>query len=322
MSAVPLPQRRRLPRLDILAPLLAPLVLVIAFGLLNDRFVSTVNLRNLTQDWSMLVILALGITYIILMGAIDLSIGALLGLGEVVTALLLSEIGYLAFAVAALVGLAAGLINGQVHTRLRIPSFIATLGMSGVWLTLALALTRGENISVPQADWPYLEWVGSTWFLGVPTTVLVAAIAVAFALVLERRSPFGRYIFAIGAGEEAARASGVPIARYKTLAFGLSGAAAAGAGSLFCARLLGASPTAGDSFLLLAIAVVVVGGTALTGGTGGILRTLLGALVMTVLVNGMSILGVDPSMQQVVTGAIVIAAVVATMDRSRLFVTK
>jgi ribose transport system permease protein len=194
--------------------------------------------------------------------------------------------------------------------------------MSGIWLTAALALTRGENISVPQADWPYLEWVGATWLFGVPSTLLLAAVVLVLGLVLERRTPFGRYVYAIGAGEEAARASGVPIGRYKTLAFGLSGAAATAAGSLYSARLLGASPIAGDRFLLLAIAVVVVGGTALTGGKGGILRTLLGALVMTVMVNGMSILGVDPSVQQVVTGVIVIAAVVATMDRSRLFVTK
>ena len=161
-----------------------------------------------------------------------------------------------------------------------------------------------------------LEWVQATPF-GVPTTVFLAAAILALTLVLERRTPFGRYMYAIGAGEEAAHASGVPIGRYKILAFGLSGAAATAAGALFSARLLGGSPIAGDRFLLLAIAVVVVGGTALTGGTGGIWRTVLGALVMTLMVNGMSILGVDPFVQQVVTGAIVIAAVAATMDRSR-----
>lgn len=308
-------------RLDITAPILAPVALVITFALLNDRFVSTVNLQNIGQDGSILLVLALGLTYVILMGAIDLSLGALLGLGEVVTATLVSRIGYWAFVVAVLVGLIAGLINGAVHVRLRIPSFIATLGMSGIWLTVALAVTRGENISVPQRDWPYLEWVQATP-LGIPTTVFLAAIVLALALVLERRTPFGRYMYAIGAGEEAAYASGVPIGRFKILAFGLSGAAATAAGALFSARLLGGSPIAGDRFLLLAIAVVVVGGTALTGGTGGIGRTVLGALVMTLMVNGMSILGVDPFVQQVVTGAIVIAAVVATMDRSRLFVTK
>jgi ribose transport system permease protein len=308
-------------RPDVLAPALAPLVLVLGFALLNDRFLSPVNLQNIGQDGSILLVLALGITYVILMGAIDLSVGALLGLGEVVVATLVSHIAYGAFAVAVLVGLAAGLLNGLVHVRLRIPSFIATLGMSGIWLTAALVITRGENISVPQQDWPYLAWVQATP-LGVPATVVLAIGLLLLTLVLERRTPFGRYMYAIGAGEEAARASGVPIGRYKTLAFGLSGAAATAAGGLFSARLLGGSPIAGDRFLLLAIAVVVVGGTALTGGTGGILRTVLGALVMTLMVNGMSILGVDPSVQQVVTGAIVIGAVAATMDRSRLFVTK
>jgi ribose transport system permease protein len=312
---------RRLPRPEVLAPTLAPIVLVVVFGLLNDRFLSPVNLQNIGQDGSILLVLAFGLTYVILMGAIDLSVGALLGLGEVVTATLVSHIGYAAFVVAVIAGLAAGLVNGLVHVRTRIPSFIATLGLSGIWLTAALAVTRGENISVPQGDWHYLEWVQATQ-LGIPATVFLAAAVLVFGLILERRTPFGRYMYAIGAGEEAARASGVSIGAYKTLAFGLSGAAATGAGALFSARLLGGSPIAGDRFLLLAIAVVVVGGTALTGGTGGILRTLLGALVMTLMVNGMSILGVDPNVQQVLTGLIVIGAVLATMDRSRLFVTK
>jgi ribose transport system permease protein len=304
-----------------MAPALAPIVLVVIFALLNDRFLSPVNLQNIGQDGSILFVLAFGLTYVILMGAIDLSVGALLGLGEVITATLVAQIGYAAFGVAVLVGLVAGLVNGVVHVRARIPSFIASLGMSGIWLTAALAVTRGENISVPQRDWPYLEWAQAT-LVGIPATVFVAAAVLVFGLILERRAPFGRYIYAIGAGEEAARASGVSIGTYKTLAFGLSGAAATGAGSLFSARLLGGSPIAGDRFLLLAIAVVVVGGTALTGGTGGIPRTVLGALVMTLMVNGMSILGVDPNVQQVLTGLMVIGAVVATMDRSRLFVTK
>jgi ribose transport system permease protein len=321
VSAAQIARPRRLPRVDVAAPVLAPLVLAIAFALLNDRFVSPVNMQNIGQDGAILFVLALGLTYVILMGAIDLSVGALLGLGEVVAATLVSHIGYWAFAVAVVVGLAAGLINGAVHVRLRIPSFIATLGMSGIWLTVALAVTRGENISVPQRDWPYLEWIQATP-LGIPTTVFLAGAALVLALLLERRAAFGRYMYAIGAGEEAAHASGVPIGRYKILAFGLCGAAATAAGALFSARLLGGSPIAGDRFLLLAIAVVVVGGTALTGGTGGILRTVLGALVMTVMVNGMSILGIDPFVQQVVTGAIVIGAVAVTMDRSRLFVTK
>jgi len=312
---------RRLPRPEVLAPTLAPIVLVVVFALLNDRFLSPVNLQNIGQDGSILLVLAFGLTYVILMGAIDLSVGALLGLGEVVTATLVSHIGYAAFVVAVLAGLAAGLVNGVVHVRTRIPSFIATLGLSGIWLTAALAVTRGENISVPQGDWHYLEWIQATP-LGIPATVFLATAVLALGLILEGRAPFGRYIYAIGAGEEAARASGVSIGAYKTLAFSLSGAAATGAGALFSARLLGGSPIAGDRFLLLAIAVVVVGGTALTGGTGGILRTVLGALVMTLMVNGMSILGVDPNVQQVLTGLIVIGAVLATMDRSRLFVTK
>ena len=312
---------RRLPRLEVLAPTLAPIVLVVVFALLNDRFLSPVNLQNIGQDGSILLVLAFGLTYVILMGAIDLSVGALLGLGEVITATLVSQLGYAAFVVAVLAGLLAGLVNGLVHVRTRIPSFIATLGMSGIWLTAALAVTRGENISVPQRDWHYLEWVQAN-LLGIPATVFLAAAVLVFGLILEQRAPFGRYVYAIGAGEEAARASGVSIGAYKTLAFGLSGAAATGAGALFSARLLGGSPIAGDRFLLLAIAVVVVGGTALTGGTGGILRTVLGALVMTLMVNGMSILGVDPNVQQVLTGLIVIGAVLAAMDRSRLFVTK
>src|SRR5260370_38389360 len=120
----------------------------------------------------------------------------------------------------------------------------------------------------PEGAWRYLEWVQGN-LLGVPATVFLAAAVLVFALILERRTPFGRYMYAIGAGEEAARASGVPIALYKTLAFGLSGAAATGAGALFSARLLGGSPIAGARFLLLPLAVVGDGGTASTGGRRG-----------------------------------------------------
>jgi ribose transport system permease protein len=308
-------------RSAVFGPIFAPFILAVVFGTLDPRFLSPANLQNISEGAAILLVLTIGITYLILMGAIDLSVGALFSLGGVTFATLLPWLSNWAFAIVIAGGAIAGLLNGLVHVRLRIPSFIATFGMGGIWATVALGVSHGTEVNIPQAYWPDLAWASSTYF-GIPATVFVAAGAVMLALILERRTRFGRYAFAIGAGEEAARVSGIPVDRYKALAFGLSGAVSAGAGALGAARLLAGSPVAGLPYLLLAIAVVVVGGTALTGGSGGILRSVPGALIMTIVVNGMTILGVSPFSQQMLTGAIVIGAVIVTTDRRSLLVTK
>jgi ribose transport system permease protein len=306
---------------DALVPILGPILLLVVFAASEPRFLSTPNLQNMGVDAALLMVLATGTTYVILMGAIDLSLGALFGLGQVLVAMLVPDVGLWSFGVAVALGGCAGVVNGLVHVGLRIPSFLASLGMAGVWLTVALLMTDGTNVSIPVDDWPNVQWVAEP-VLGVPKSIIVAAILLAGAIVIERRSTLGSYLYAIGANEEAARVSGVPVERYKIIVFGLAGAASTGGGALSAGTVLGASPTSGNPFVLIAIAAVVVGGTALSGGIGGIGRTVAGVAIITILGHGLTYLGIDPFAQQLVTGALVIVAVAATMDRSKRFVTK
>ena len=306
---------------DVLVPIFAPILLIVVFTVLQPQFLTVANLQNMGVYAAMLMVLATGTTYVILMGGIDLSLGGLFGLGQVLIAMFVPHIGYWSFPAVVAIGVCAGLINGLVHVRLRIPSFLASLGMGGIWLTLALALTNGTDISIPVSSWHLVQWVSESVFY-VPKSVIVAVILLLVAVIFERRSRLGRYLYAIGANEEAARVSGVPVWRCKVLAFGLAGATSASGGALSAGTLLGASPSSGTPYVLIAIAAVVIGGTALSGGRGGIARTVAGVAIITLLSNGLSFLGMDPVTQQIVTGALVVVAVAATMDRSKRFVVK
>lgn len=296
---------------------LAPLVLLVVFSLTTPEFFTVGNLQSIGLNAGIVLVLAAGTTYVILIGGIDLSQASLLGLAEVVSAKLAGDVGALCFPVAMVGGAAAGFVSGLAHTRLRVPSFLATLGIGSVWLSTALVITGGNLVYVPQSAWSQVDWVRNN-VIGVPIVDVVAAGVVAGLFWMERRTRYGRSLFVIGAGEEAARASGVPVLRYKVLTFGLSGVAAASAGSLYAGQLTSGNPEAGSTLLLLAIVVVVVGGTPLSGGSGGIARTVSGALTMTILVNGMTFLGISPITQELVIGPVLIVAVAATLERGRV----
>ena len=298
-----------------------PIVLGVVFGVLSSDFLKFSNLQVIGQNWGLMFVLASGMTYIILMGGIDLSLAGLLGLGEMTMAELTPHLSYWTFPLVVIAGLGAGLLNGLIHVRLRIPSFLSSLGMWGVWLTIAMLLKGGQSVALPFNDWEKVNWVVANP-LGVPAALVFAVVCLGLALVLERKTSFGQHMYAIGAGELAARVSGVPVDRVKVFAFGLSGCLFMFAGTLYSGQMLGGFPQAGQPLLLEVIAAVVVGGTALTGGTGGIVCTFVGTLIITLLINGLTILGINSFAQQMVTGAIVIGAVAVTMDRSRLFVTK
>ena len=262
---------------------LAPLAtLVILFGvvvLLEPAFLSLDTLRLLGADTATLFIMAAGLTWVVLLGGIDLSVQALASLSSVVVALLLPQIGALAILVAVLAGVASGLASGAVVARLRIPSFIATLAMGGVAAALALVLSGTRSVPLGEQGGAVLRWITSTT-LSVPNEVLIATLVLLGCLVLERTTVFGRWITAVGAGEPAAIIAGVPSQLVKVAALALSGGLAAFSGVVLAARLNSGSPTLADQFLLPAVAAVCVGGTALTGGVGGVLRTLIGALIV------------------------------------------
>ncbi len=315
----PFVRRRRFPPL--LAPILLLLLLVITFALINPRFVSEANLQNLARQAAILLILALGQTFIILLGSIDLSIEGSMALSSVVVGMLAKNFfnanDYGLLAVLAAVGAAVlmGFLNGVLHTRLRIPAFMATLGMWYVGLGVATWLSNGMNI--PLKDEMILSWARGN--LGpIPNLTFFGVGMVLLAYLLERYTRFGRYVFAIGGAEDRARLAGVPINRYKVLAFTVAGLFFGVAGVLNSARIGAGAAGSGTGMLFAAITAVVVGGTALTGGTGGVIQTLIGALIVTVINNGMLMVGIPSVALLAVQGAIITVAVILTIDRSKL----
>lgn len=303
-------------------PVLTLLALVILVGLVEPSFLSFRTLMVLTSDTMTLFLMASGATFVILMGGIDLSVQAVASMTSVIVAAALPELGILAIPAAVAAGGLAGLAGGVSHTKLRIPSFISTLAVGGVVTTIAFLLSdaRSINISGAARDAHLFLLVGETW--GVKNEVWVGLVVLAVLVFVQLRTPFGRLARAIGAGEQAVIASGVRVERVKAVAFLVSGATAGFSGAVMAARLGSGSPTLANEFLLPAIAAIILGGTALTGGVGGVWRTFIGALIIAVVRIGMTFLGVSVFAQQIVFGVALVAAVAATIDRSKIQIVK
>ena len=302
-------------------PLAALLVLVAGIGIAEPRFLSPDALLQLADDTLVLMVLAAGVSFVIMLGGIDLSIQAMASLASVVVALTVTRLGYGSFVLAILIGFSAGCCAGVAHVKLKIPSFIATLAIGGVLAGMALLLSHERSITLVESQRVYLTWITGR-ALGLPNGLLIGAVLVAATAVLQSRTRFGRYSAAIGAGEAAAYASGVRVDREKVKAFALSSGCAALAGVILAGRLASGSPTLANELLLPAIAAVVVGGTAITGGVGNIWRTLVGALIISVVRTGMTFVGVDIFAQQIVFGVVLVVAVVVTIDRSKIPIVK
>jgi ribose transport system permease protein len=302
-------------------PLATLVILVVLVGTMQPVFLQPATLLQLASDTAVLFILATGVTFVIMLGGIDLSIQSMASLASVIVALTLADYGYGAFVLAIGVGVLAGLLSGLAHVRLKIPSFIATLAMGGVLYSSALVLSGERSITLADAERLYLTWITGN-ALGIPNVIVIGLAVLIFAHILQSRTRFGRYSAAIGAGEPAAYASGVKVSRQKVIAFVLSGGFAALAGVVLAGRLASGSPTLAAELLLPSIAAVVVGGTAITGGVGSIWRTLVGALIISVVRIGMTFLGVNIFAQNIVFGLVLIAAVAITIDRSKIPIVK
>jgi ribose transport system permease protein len=311
--------RGRLPAVT--GPLLVLVVLVALITIINPRFLSPVNIATLARQASILTIIAMGETYIIMMGSIDLSIEGLMAMASVFIGIFAknyfnsNNFGIWAILGAVAVCTVMGLLNGTIHTKLRIPSFMATLGMMYVGLGLATYFSNGMNL--PLEDEMLLNWARGTTG-PIPNLVFFGLAMFALAYFIERYTKFGRYIFAIGGAEDKAKQVGVPIDKYKIIAFTLSGFFVGVGGVLNSARIGAGTSTAGLNQLFAAITAVVVGGTALSGGTGSVLQTLVGAMIVVVLANGMVLAGVHSFVQLAVNGVIITVAVILTLDRSKL----
>ncbi len=288
--------------------LLALVLLIIVASLLSPRFLTTVNLTNVLRQTAIVGVLGIGMTFVILTAGIDLSVGAALALVVVLVAGVLKQSGSIPLAM--LVGIAAGavvgLVNGLGVTWGRVQPFVMTLGMLGIARSIAFLYTGG--VPIPVLNNAFLR-LGYGYVAQVPVPSIVFLVLLVLAALVLRFTPFGRYVYAIGSNEEAARLSGINVKRFKILVYVLSGVTASIAGILYAAQLAVGPPIAGEGYELDAIAAVVVGGTSLFGGQGGVIGTFLGALIIGVLGNILNLIGISPFAQPLAKGALIIAAV-------------
>jgi ribose transport system permease protein len=299
-----------------LLPFASIVALVIYFTAVNPLFFSASNALNIGRQSSVLLLVSLAETVVILIGSIDLSVGALVTLTGILTALTVDTLG--AFG-GGLVGVAAGafvgLANGLLVTVLRVPSFLVTLGMLSILSGVTNQISQGQSILFANTLLPSL--VNNAPILGVPNVIWFGLGATAILTIVAYKTKLGRYLYALGGGEVVAAHAGVPVTLYKVLAFVLSGAICGFSGVMLAGQVGAGTPTAGSGLLLNSIAAVVMGGTALSGGIGGPHRTLLGVLVIAILTNGMDVTEVNSFTQDIVKGAVIILAVSLTIDRSK-----
>ena len=296
------------------------LVLCLALWIATPHFLTTTNLLNVVEQSTLIGIIAVGMTFVILTAGIDLSVGSIVALsGVAMGTAFRAGLPVIAAALTGLaVGLACGVANGALITLGRLPPFIATLGMMSVARGGALMLSDGRPISGYPAGFRELA-TGD--LLGIPTPVVLMLAIYGIAHFVLTRTTLGRYTYAIGGNEEAAELSGIRVRAYKTAVYGIAGLLSAVTALLLVARLDSAQPIAGIMYELDAIAAVVIGGTSLLGGSGSVVGTLIGALIMGVLRNGLNLLDVSSYLQQVAIGGVIIVAVLMDMAlrrRSRL----
>lgn len=297
-----------------MGPGLAVVALGLALALLSDRFLTVNNILNVLRQVSINTIIASGLTLIILTGGIDLSVGSVLALSAALMGGMAAGGLHptLAVAVGLAVGAGLGMINGLIVTRGRVAPFVATLATMTVARGLTLVYTEGRPVTGLPAS---LRALGTAYLGPIPVPIIIMVVLVGLVYLMLAHMPFGRFLYAVGSNEEAARFAGIPVQRTKVLAYMLGGLASALAGVILTGRLNSAQPTAGAGFELDAIAAVVLGGTSLAGGQGGVLGTVIGALIIGILDNGLNLLNVSSFYQQVAKGGVILLAVL--IDRRK-----
>lgn len=303
-------------------PIAVVLSLIVFFSFASEAFLSWRNMTAISGQASTLLLACLGASFVILMGSIDLSVGAMVLLVGALTVKAINWIdpGISTLLIALAFGTGLGAINGAIFAFGRIPSFVVTLGTLSIFTGAAWELLQGRALR-------YSSYVFEDLAIGqlvpsIPNIALFAIGAWLIVSVIGFTTRFGRYMYVIGGGEAVARTAGIPVRRYKIYAFALSGAMAGLAGALAVARLGAAGPTLGQDLLLNTLAAIVVGGTSLSGGIGGVHRTLIGVLIIALLDNGLNLMGVNQYTQMVIKGAVVIAAVLIGQDRGKSLVMK
>lgn len=299
-----------------LGPLLGLFLIVIVITILNPSFMTTDNVLNILRQVSISALIAFGITFVILTGGIDLSVGSTLALtGAVAATMLASGIDpVLTILAALLLGAVLGAVNGVIIAKGKVAPFIATLATMTIYRGLTLVYTDGRPVSDLGNEITF-QMLGKGYFFGIPVPVCTMILAFIVLYVIMHKTTFGRRVYAVGGNEAASKLSGINVDRIKIAVYSLTGMLAALSALILTSRLNSAQPTAGTSYELDAIAAVVLGGTSLTGGKGWIFGTLVGALIIGVLNNGLNLIGVSSFFQQVVKGIVILIAVL--IDRKK-----
>ncbi|WP_281365741.1 ABC transporter permease subunit [Paenibacillus alginolyticus] len=297
-----------------LGSLLGLVLIVVILSVVNGDFLTVGNIFNVLRQISINALIAFGMTFVILTGGIDLSVGSILALSSAFTAGLMASgmNTWLAVGIGLIGGLMMGAINGLLITKGKVAPFIATLATMTVFRGLTLVYTQGRPITGFKEDFAML---GKGYFLQIPMPIIWMVIAFAVLYIILKHTTFGRRVYALGSNEEATWLSGINTSKVKILVYSISGLLAAISGIILTSRLNSAQPTAGGAFELDAIAAVVLGGTSLSGGRGWIVGTLIGAMIIGVLDNGLNLLNVSSFYQQVVKGVVILIAVL--LDRSK-----
>jgi ribose transport system permease protein len=289
------------------------LLLILVFYFLNDAFLNKLNLKNLLSNMAPLLVMATGATLVRLIGSVDLSMGAVCSVANVILVHQFPSLGWGAYFAAAAFGIFAGFLLGVVQTKFKMPSFIASLGFMSIWESVALLITNSP-IAIASEQKIFIEW-GKINFGVLSLMTIIALVITLIFYLFQSYTRIGRSINIIGGNERAAWLSGIEVARYKIIAFVLCGLTAALCGIMLAVKLNSSAPTIGRPFTLLAVAAVLLGGTSASGGKGNILKTISGVLIVIIIQNGMTIIGVDAFWSQIVFGGLIIVAMLLNTER-------
>ena len=289
------------------------LVICAIFSVATDSFLTVSNITDVVRTNTINGLLAVGLTYVILSGGIDLSVEATVCLAGLMAGYL-SPMPVVAVLAGVLVGVAIGLFNGLMLEKSGVQPFIFTLAMSRLLRGVVLAITKGKNYYT--IDSSFTAIVRSSVF-GIPSLIIMFVVIVVITYFALNRARYGRYIYAVGSNEEAARLSGIRTHRIKVSAYVIAGVLSGRAGGRLTARRAGAETNAGDGWSLDAVSAVIIGGTSLRGGRGGILNTLLGIFIIAVLNNGMTLMGVPTNYNQLIKGLLMLVAVLLDMSNRK-----
>ena len=300
--------------------------LCIIIGLFNPNFFGGANFVRMLNTAAIPLVICMGVTFVILMGSIDLSAEGVIAICAVAASMLVANdftgiaIGLFSVPAAILIGSLVGLLNGLIHVKFRIPSFMTTLGMGFAGIGVATAILGGVMVRI--SDSSFRDYLSLGRVFDIPAAVYIAGAAVVIAYVIQERTRIGRWVYAIGTDEATARNAGIPVDRTRIIVFGIAGAFYGLAGALSAAQIGRGHALISQDRLFTAITAIVVGGTALSGGVGSVLNSVIGVFIVIVLTNGMVLMGIEPYVQKGVQGLLIIAAVALALDRSRLDVVK